>query len=779
MCAPSEHVCFPPCHHRSPIFSRPLAQGLTPLMLAGNAGHAAVAQKLQTALLKHALNILCEHSATHNRLLHGLAQLATYQMEVTAFEQSVCRSVCDAVEARRATLEVGFAPLEVRYPLLTQKIEADEQLLRRLAREAQAAGERVKTAERAMPPCDELPRLSEDAWHEHAFARDQARQELVHIAELRLEGLSAKQQCIERALSNEYEGAIELSELPIAGNGPCIGLPNANGGRARPILAVCADTMQSVRELAEEHRSRRRRLQGDLQACTVELRAARKEAEVYVALHRRRMRAEALLEELEEITAKVKVESNDEVDARHALEKLRSATAPGDPAVERAHAKHQSVNDRLAALLRQRDDVVSRIAALSASPGAGHGQVFGDDASIPLDFPELPVRTQRIVQPHTTYKLLDAAGRARFDIEMLLRNAGLLVYDRSYESYNHLVVIPGKPNVKRATLRGVPTILKEYGMDEFKRVKRAITAASRLRHPGIVPVECAFLHPRIDVVIVQSPYYSGGNMRQWCKGKADEVKLRAAQKVAEAVRFLHTHGVLHRDLKPENIVFSGDGPDATPALCDFDLSVYTSETMLSTSRRGTLLYLAPEPSPSTASDVFALGVTLFDILLCDGDEETLCQTLAPSIRELLGVDLERVRGELARRTINAGLVALISSMLAPQPAERPLAAAVAEKLSELVNARTCYVCHDQKPRGKGIECDAPEHHFTCDGCFSDHISRFEALCEVDGVQAKCCASDIGCTARFSPLAAMQHAMPLAVDRMFRHIKDRMRVSMQN
>ena len=56
-------------------------------------------------------------------------------------------------------------------------------------------------------------------------------------------------------------------------------------------------------------------------------------------------------------------------------------------------------------------------------------------------------------------------------------------------------------------LRGVassgtaPKILKEYGVGEFRRVKRAVAAASRLRHPGVVPVECAFLERAICTCI--------------------------------------------------------------------------------------------------------------------------------------------------------------------------------------------------------------------------------------------------------------------------------------
>jgi len=556
-------------------------------------------------------------------------------------------------------------------------------------------------------------------------------------------------------------------------------LGQACGGEARVQAAAIAA------RIAEEHRGRRRMLQAALQAGAAELRAARHAIEAPAALHGRRARAEALLATLETLQAEVGAARDEEEDLDYELRKMKRHAAPGDPAVERARGKHQQAQDQAAALSRRRDGVVAEVAALSATPVPAQGQVIGDDAAVPLDFPELPVRAQRIVQPFQVYEVLDATGRARFDVELLLRRAGLLACDRSYSSYSDLAVIASsKPNVKRAMLRGVahgtaPKILKEYGVSEFRRVKRAVAAASRLRHPGVVPVECAFLE-RGDVVVVQSPCYSGGNMRQWCQGKDAEVRLRAAQRVAEAVRFLHAHGVLHRDLKPENVVFDGDGPTATPALCDFDLSVNAHETMASTLMRGTLLYLAPDPTPSTASDVFALGVTLLDVLFCDGDEERLRQMVLGSGRAVADLaDLERVRGELARRSDNAELASLVRSMLAPQPAERPGASAVVEKLSELLDVRTCCVCRCPEPRDQGLECDAAARHFACDECFSAHVSRLEALCKADGGRVKCCASDWGgCTARFTLQAAAQHATPLAFETLQRHVDDLKHVAMQ-
>ena len=767
-------------------------------------------QLLKDAGIDPALRAAQHHSATSTRFVQALTQLLRYKMQMANADEQMGRAVCAAIETRRAALTVGYGALALEHPLLGHGFGSNtdsEGLLRALASDAAAALTRAEGAKEAMPTQDVLLTLHEDAWREHALARDQARQEQVHLAQLRLAGLQAKQRCMERALGGMHEVAIELPEP--AGDPAQSTVEDAVDEAARSLLTdsprtsqllnACADLAKCVHEngqdggegaaqaaaiaarIAEEHRNRRPKLQAELHEVAAEVRATRHAIEAPAALHDRRVRAEALLVALETLQAEVVAARKEEHKARRVHEDLEDEAAPGDQRVERAKAKLQEVSDRAAALYRRRDGLVAEVAALSATPVPAHGQVIGDDAAVPLDFPELPVRAQRIVQPFQAYEVLDAAARARFDIELLLRRAGLLACERSYASYSDLAVLTSsKPNVKRATLRGVargatPKILKEYAVSEFKSVKRAVAAASRLRHPGIVPVDCAFLE-RGDVVVVQSPCYTGGNMRRWCQGKDAETRLRAAQRVAEAVRFLHAQGVLHRDLKPENVVFDSDGPAAAPALCDFDLSVNTQETMASTLMRGTLLYLAPDQMPSAASDVFALGVTLLDVLFCDGDEERLRKMVLGSGHAVAAaVDWERVRGELARRTDDAELAALIRSMLAPQPNERPGVSSVAETLSELLNVRTCCICHCPEPRDRGLECDAAAKHFVCEECFSVHVVRLEALCETSG-RVKCCGWD--CAARFTIQAAAQHATPLAFETLQRHADDLKQAALQ-
>ena len=73
----------------------------------------------------------------------------------------------------------------------------------------------------------------------------------------------------------------------------------------------------------------------------------------------------------------------------------------------------------------------------------------------------------------------------------------------------------------------------------------------------------------------------------------------------------------------------------------------------------------------------------------------------------------------------------------------------------------------------------PGRHFVCDECFSDHVSRPDALCEADGGRVKCCASDFeGCAARFTTQVAAKHATPLAFEALQRNADELKHVALQ-
>lgn len=91
------------------------------------------------------------------------------------------------------------------------------------------------------------------------------------------------------------------------------------------------------------------------------------------------------------------------------------------------------------------------------------------------------------------------------------------------------------------------------------------------------------------------------------------------REVADALAQAHERGVIHRDVKPANILIDAEG---RPFLTDFGLACVLDDphvTQLGVSP-GTPQYMAPEQvnashgSLSPATDVFALGVTLYEAL---------------------------------------------------------------------------------------------------------------------------------------------------------------------
>ncbi|HEY7544372.1 MAG TPA: serine/threonine-protein kinase, partial [Blastocatellia bacterium] len=107
---------------------------------------------------------------------------------------------------------------------------------------------------------------------------------------------------------------------------------------------------------------------------------------------------------------------------------------------------------------------------------------------------------------------------------------------------------------------------------------------------------------------------------------ADEHKLSITERltlfleVASAVQHSHQHLVVHRDIKPSNIIVTADG---TPRLLDFGIAkIITPDTGVAETRsaRGWMTpeYSSPEQlrgeAITTASDVYSLGVVLYELL---------------------------------------------------------------------------------------------------------------------------------------------------------------------
>ena len=130
-------------------------------------------------------------------------------------------------------------------------------------------------------------------------------------------------------------------------------------------------------------------------------------------------------------------------------------------------------------------------------------------------------------------------------------------------------------------------------------------------------------HTGVDgnVVVSQLEYCPGGDLFRAIQRNhlptTDSKRLFFTQ-ACMAVRFLHSHDIVHRDISPENMFIGGDG---NCRLADFGAAC--TVTHHNSFRDGQLcgkdMYRSPEQNlgrhaSGKASDVFALGVSLFALL---------------------------------------------------------------------------------------------------------------------------------------------------------------------
>lgn len=228
-----------------------------------------------------------------------------------------------------------------------------------------------------------------------------------------------------------------------------------------------------------------------------------------------------------------------------------------------------------------------------------------------------------------------------------------------------------------------------------RRFEREVRTAARVHHQHIATIYSA-LDTEYGVALVME-YIDGRRIDTAARenGCGHEMILRWGAQIAEALAAIHEEEIVHRDLKPGNVMVTRTGRvkvlDFGVARQDVPPPTQTASgtiTQLTSpgSMIGTVAYMAPEQlldKPATAkSDLFALGVTLFELLTGEHPfrRATLAETIDAIRREPPGT--EAARGAIEALG-PAGKIVL--AMLEKNPDARPVdAESVAVGLRELV-----------------------------------------------------------------------------------------------
>lgn len=208
----------------------------------------------------------------------------------------------------------------------------------------------------------------------------------------------------------------------------------------------------------------------------------------------------------------------------------------------------------------------------------------------------------------------------------------------------------------------------------LERFKAEAGAAGKMSHPNIVTIfelgEAADGSAFIAMDFVDGLPLSAHTKPETLLDVRIVLWLMA--QVADAVGYAHRQGIVHRDIKPSNILF--DAAKREVKVADFGIAKALDDAGQTRTRTGDILgsplYMSPEQIQggrvTAASDIFSLGVTLYQLLTGElpfsGDNLPL---LSMQIVKSAPRPLSEIRNNLPR-----GLQTIIKKSLQKNPENR-------------------------------------------------------------------------------------------------------------
>jgi eukaryotic-like serine/threonine-protein kinase len=220
-----------------------------------------------------------------------------------------------------------------------------------------------------------------------------------------------------------------------------------------------------------------------------------------------------------------------------------------------------------------------------------------------------------------------------------------------------------------------PGIASEEALRRF-RSERQILA--RLEHPHIAALFDGGTtddgRPYLVMELV-----NGRPLDAYCDERSTSIRERLAlfRSVCEAVHYLHQNLVVHRDLKPANILVTAEG---VPKILDFGIAKLMADTPDAAPAPATLLvamtpeYASPEQVTgrpiTTASDVYSLGVVLYELLAGQKPYEMAARSPEEILRAVCQTTPRRPSAVRNRRELQGDLDTIVLKALHKEPERR-------------------------------------------------------------------------------------------------------------
>lgn len=292
---------------------------------------------------------------------------------------------------------------------------------------------------------------------------------------------------------------------------------------------------------------------------------------------------------------------------------------------------------------------------------------------------------------------LDARCAGRPDLHAEVSSL-LAAYDESDAFLQPLGLADASPPAHSGAILGAWRLIREIGQGGMgtvflaeradgaftQQVAIKITRASvadrdaARRFAAERQILASFNHPHIVTLLdggttatgqayLVMEHVAGVPITVWLRDRrtALDARLRLFRQVCAGVHAAHQHGVVHRDLKPANILVTADG---VPKILDFGVAklvhaesvTLVGATLTSTGVLQPLTpnYASPEQlrglPATTASDIYALGVLLFEMLAGARPYETAGKPIDEMLRIVMSGTTQRPSAA-ARATAATGV----------------------------------------------------------------------------------------------------------------------------
>lgn len=198
---------------------------------------------------------------------------------------------------------------------------------------------------------------------------------------------------------------------------------------------------------------------------------------------------------------------------------------------------------------------------------------------------------------------------------------------------------------------GVTVVLKESVLPTFvdhavrrktlERFEQEAKLLKPLDSSHIVKLLDYFVEDHRSYLVLE--YIEGCTLRELIEREGPVDQARAfdiALQMCDILKLLHEHAIVHRDFAPDNLILRNDGK---LKLIDFNVA-----QQIQTGATGTIVgkhaYLPPEQfrgKPTTQSDLYAMGATLF-FLLTGRDPEPISQSSPAAVNPNISAELDQI-----------------------------------------------------------------------------------------------------------------------------------------